>query len=75
MKTSVTGWVGLTLTLTGTAMQALSPTGLLRYSYVVFLVSSAIWATNGVTMHNRPLLLTNTVLFGLNSIALWHYFA
>lgn len=60
------------LSLVGVAIQSLFPS-YLRYSFVVFLVSSVLWMVDGLTHRNRPLVCLQLVLLLLNLISIYRY--
>jgi hypothetical protein len=74
MNQNVVGWIGMSATLAGVAIQSLLPE-LTRYSFLIFLAAALLWFFNGALTRNRPLMYTQVVLIVLNSVAVYRWFA
>ena len=70
---NVVGWIGMSATLAGVAIQSLLP-DFTRYSFLIFLAAALLWFINGVFTRNRPLMCTQVVLILLNAIAVYRWF-
>ena len=73
MTQTVVGWIGMTASLTGVAIQSLFPE-LTRYSFLIFFAASMLWFVNGILTRNRPLASMQAVLMILNAIAVYRWF-
>jgi uncharacterized membrane protein len=73
MNQNVVGWIGMSATLAGVAIQSLLPE-LTRYSFLIFLAAALLWFFNGALTRNRPLMSTQVVLIVLNSVAVYRWF-
>jgi hypothetical protein len=69
----VIGWIGMTLSLSGVAIQSLHPQWI-KYTFLIFLCSASMWFVNGLVTRNRPLACTQFVLIVLNIIAVIRWF-
>jgi hypothetical protein len=66
------GWLGMTLTLSGVVCMAWFPS-FARYSLYVFCTSALVWLAHGVAIHDRPLVLTQLALFGINAVGIYRW--
>lgn len=67
-----TGWLGMALTLSGVVCMAWFPK-LARASLGIFCVSAVVWIVHAITVHDRPLALTQLALLGINAIGIYRW--